>query len=260
MTRTSASAARPLLVATGVLAVVLAPQLVSFYVDWLWFQSVDLPQVFVTSFKAQAFWSLAGGLLGFLVAYVSHVAMVRATRGRLVTVSFQNQSVVQLEVPKHLDRLALAAPALAAFLVGSLFAANWLKFLLQAGAAPFGSVDPVFGRDISFYVFSLPVLEIVGSGLLLALGIALLAAAALYFLKGAILLSNQGVAAERPAAVHLAVLGSLLFLVLAFNTFVSMHAVLSSTTGLVAGATYTDIHARLPAMSCRSRSPWSRRP
>ena len=110
------------------------------------------------------------------------------------------------------------------------------------------SVDPVFGRDISFYVFSLPVLEIVGSGLLLSLGIALLAAAAMYFLKGALLLTNKGVSAERPASVHLAVLGSLLFLVLAFNTFVGMHAVLSSTQGLVAGATYTDIHARLPAM------------
>ena len=48
--------------------------------------------------------------------------------------------------------------------------------------------------------------------------------------------------------MHLAVLGSLLFLVLAFNTFVGMHAVLTSTQGLVAGATYTDIHARLPAM------------
>ena len=193
MTRTKSPAVAPLFVVALVLAFILVPQLASFYVDWLWFESVELPQVFVTSFKAQAFWSLAGGLLGFLVAFVSHLAMVRATRGRVVTVSFQNQAALQLDVPKHLDRLALAAPALAAFVVGSLFAANWLKFLLQAGAAPFGSVDPVFGRDISFYVFSLPVLEIVGSGLLLALGIALLAAAAMYFLKGALLLTNRGV-------------------------------------------------------------------
>jgi uncharacterized membrane protein (UPF0182 family) len=248
MTRTRSPAVAPLFVVALVLAFIFVPQLASFYVDWLWFESVELPQVFLTSFKAQAFWSLAGGLLGFLVAFASHLAMVRATRGRVVTVSFQNQAALQLDVPKHLDRLALAAPALAAFVVGSLFASNWLKFLLQTGAAPFGSVDPVFGRDIAFYVFSLPVLEIVGSGLLLALGIALLAAAAMYFLKGALLLSNKGVSAERPASVHLAVLGSLLFLVLAFNTFVGMHTRLSATQGLVAGATYIDIHARLPAM------------
>jgi len=248
MTRAKSPAVAPLFVVAVVLAFIFVPQLASFYVDWLWFESIALPQVFLTSFKAQAFWSLAGGLLGFLVAFVSHMGMVRATRGRVVTVSFQNQAALQLDVPKHLDRLALAAPALATFVVGSLFASNWLKFLLQAGAAPFGSVDPVFGRDISFYVFSLPVLEIIGSGLLLALGIALLAAAAMYFLKGAILLTSKGVSAERPAAVHLSVLGSLLFLVLAFNTFVGMHTVLSSTQGLVAGATYTDINARLPAM------------
>ncbi len=248
MTRTRSPVTGPLLVSALVLAFILAPQLSAFYVDWLWFESIELPQVFAISFKAQAFWSLAGGLLGFLLTYASHLAMVRATRGRVVTVSFQNKANLQLDVPKHLDRLALAAPALAAFVVGSLFAANWQKFLLSAGAAPFGSVDPVFGRDISFYVFTLPVLEIAGSGLLLAFGIALLAAAALYFLKGALLLTNKGVTAERPAAAHLAILGSLLFLVLAFNTFVGMHAVLISTQGLVAGATYTDVHARLPAM------------
>ncbi len=238
-----------MLVVAGVLAFILVPQLVSFYVDWLWFESIDLARVFVTSFKAQAFWSLTGGLLGFLIVYASHLAMVRATRGRGLTVSFQNEAALQLDAPRHIDRLALVAPALAAFVVGSLFANNWRKFLFQAHATPFGSADPVFGRDISFYVFSLPVLEIVGSALLLALGLALLAAAVMYFLKGSLLLTGRGITAERPASVHLAVLGSLLFLVLAFKTFVSMHAVLFSTRGLVAGATYIDVNARLPLMN-----------
>ena len=172
MTRGRTPGAVPVLVFATFLALMVVPQAASFWVDWLWFESVELPQVFITSFKAQAFWSLAGGLLGFLVAFVSHLAMVRATRGRVVTVSFQNQAALQLDVPKHLDRLALAAPALAAFVVGSLFAANWLKFLFRADAAPFGTADPVFGRDISFYVFTLPVLEVVASALGLAVGTA----------------------------------------------------------------------------------------
>ena len=53
----------------------------------------------------------------------------------------------------------------------------------------------------------------------------------MYFLKGALLLTSRGITAERPAAVHLSVLGSLLFLVLAFNTFVGMHAVLYLDAG-----------------------------
>ena len=240
---------RPLLLGAGVLAFILAPRLFSFYVDWLWFGSVELAQVFATSFKAQAFWTLAGGLLGFLPVYASHLALVRATRGRVLTVSFQNQELIQLNVPKHLDRLALVAPALAAFAVGSLFAGNWRTFLFQANATAFGSADPVFGRDISFYVFSLPVLEVVGGALALTLGIALLAAAAMYVLKGALLFTGRGISAERAVSVHLSVLGSLLFLALAFNTFVGMHAVLSSTRGLVAGATYVDVNARLPLMN-----------
>ena len=249
MTRTKSLGARPLLVVAGVLAFILAPQLASFYVDWLWFESVDLARVFVTSFKAQAFWSLAGGLLGFLLVYASHLAMVRATRGRVLTVHFTDDVALRLNLPGRLDRLALVAPALAALVVGSLFASNWRNFLFQANATTFGSADPVFGRDISFYVFSLPVLEVVGSALLLTTGIALLAATAMYFLKGSLLFTGRRIAVERSASVHLAILGSLFFLVLALNTFVSMHAVLYSTQGLVAGATYIDVNARLPVMN-----------
>jgi uncharacterized membrane protein (UPF0182 family) len=248
MTRTRRPGTGPLLVLAAVLAFILGPQMVAFYVDWLWFGSVGLAGVFETSFKTQAFWSLAGALLGFLPVYASHLAVVRATRGRVLTVSFQNGAAVHLDVPGRLDRFGLAAPVLAAYVVGALFSGNWRTFLFQANATPFGAVDPVFGRDIAFYVFTLPALEVVGGALVAALGIALLAAAALYFLKGAIRLSPRGLAVERPATVHLSVLASLLFLVLALNTFVGMHAALSSTRGLVAGATYVDVNARLPLM------------
>ncbi len=248
MTRTKFPGVAPLLVFAGVLAFVFVPRASSFFVDWLWFQSVGLQQVFVTSFKAQAFWWLVGALVGFLVVYASHVAMMRATMGRAVVVPFENEAAMVLNEPRHLDRLALVAPVLAALLVGTLVGNNWLKFLMQANATAFGSADPVFNREIAFYVFTLPVLEIAGNAALLALGIALLAAGVVYFLKGAAFVTNRGITAERPASVHLAVLGSLIFLVLAFNTFVGMHAVLYSTHGLVAGATYTDVNARLPMM------------
>jgi hypothetical protein len=241
--------AGPLLIGAGFLLFFLVPQAVSFYVDWLWFESVDLAQVFVTTFKAQSFSLLAGGLLGFLVAYASHLAMVRITRGRVLTVAFQNQTVLELDAPKRLNQLALAAPVLAAFIGASLFAANWRTFLFNVNATAFGATDPVFGRDISFYIFSLPVLEVFGSALLLVLGLSLLAAGLMYFLKGAVALTGRGITVERAASVHLSILGSLILLALALNTFVGKHAILFSAKGLVAGASYTDINARLPVMS-----------
>ena len=249
MTRTRSPKTRLLLVVLGVGVLILAPKLVSFYVDWLWFGSVDLAQVFATTLKAQLFWTLAGGLLGFLVVYASHLAMARATRGRVLALSIENIAALRLEMPGRLDRIALVVPVLGALVVGFLFAGNWRTFLFQANATSFGSADPVFGRDISFYIFSLPALEIVVSALLLSLGMALLAATVMYVLKGALALTGRGIAVERPVSVHLSVLGSLLFLVLALDTFVGMHAVLFSTRGLVAGATYIDVNARLPLMN-----------
>lgn len=248
MTRKKTPSAPLLLLALGAMVFILTPKAMSFYVDWLWFGSIELAQVFLIRLKAQAFWTLAGGALGFLVVYVSHLAMARATRGRVLAVSIENSAAFRLEMPGRLDRIALVAPGLAALVVASMFGGNWRTFLFQANAAVFGAADPVFGRDISFYIFSLPVLEIVGSALLLSLGIALIAAGVMYFLKGAILLTGRGIVVERRVKVHLSVLGSLIFLVLALNTFAGMHALLYGTRGLVAGATYVDMHARLPLM------------
>jgi len=240
------SGVRVLLVVAGLLTLVLGPKLVSFYVDWLWFGSVGLGQVFTTSLKAQVLCTLAGGLLGFVIAYASHLVMARATRGRALTIAIENSAAFRLELPGRLDRIALVGPALAALVVGALIGFNWRTFLFLANATPFGSLDPVFGRDISFYVFTMPALELIVSALLLSLGIALIAATAMYVLKGALMMTGRGIVAERQATAHLSVVGSLIFLVLAFNGFVGMHATLYGTRGLVAGATYLDVNARLP--------------
>jgi len=81
VTSSKSPGAVPVLVFASFLALVAVPQIASFWVDWLWFGSVGFAQVFTTSFTAQAFWSLAGGLLGLAVTLVSHLAMARATGG-----------------------------------------------------------------------------------------------------------------------------------------------------------------------------------
>jgi uncharacterized membrane protein (UPF0182 family) len=80
------------------------------------------------------------------------------------------------------------------------------------------------------------------------LAISFVAAALNYVLKGTIVLSQKGLSAERSVTFHLSFIGGLIFLALSLKTYISMHALLYSSGGLVAGATYTDVHAAIPFM------------
>ena len=62
-------------------------------------------------------------------------------------------------VRKFLVRGSVAGIAFLAFLFGSYAAANWETVLLALNGAPFGETDPIFGRDFSFYIFTLPALR-----------------------------------------------------------------------------------------------------
>ena len=53
------------------------------------------------------------------------------------------------------------AIVIAALLAGIAGASNWLMWLSFFNAAPFGQTDPLFGRDVGFYVFRLPVYQAV---------------------------------------------------------------------------------------------------
>ena len=118
-------------------------------------------------------------------------------------------------------------------------------------AAASGFSDPIFGKDVSFYLFTLPVHEIISAILLFILGVSFVVSALNYILKGAILLSPKGIVAERVASSHLSVIGSLIFLVFAWKAYIGMHAILYSSHGHVSGATYTDVHAVIPFMQAK---------
>ncbi len=233
------------------LAFFFLPQFIALYTDWLWFKSVRFESIFTVKINTQVFSSLAGALAGFIMTYINYLIAKRATKGRVVTISFQNEAMPQLDMLKHFDKIAFLVPVFMGFFIGFLFNNNWFKFLYFLNAAEFGYADPVFGKDISFYIFSLPVLEIFGNALLLILGVSLGMAAFMYILKGSVMITNRGIASEQQAKVHLSVIGGLMFLVLAFNTFLGMHAMLYNSQGLVAGATYTDVHAGIPFMKVR---------
>jgi uncharacterized membrane protein (UPF0182 family) len=109
--------------------------------------------------------------------------------------------------------------------------------------------DPVFGRDVGYYVCTVPVLgDAIGLGLALTI-LSLLATVLLYVLRRDIVVFRRQVTVEPSAHLHLAVLIAALFFLIALRAyFVRLPGLLYSTTGPLVGASYADLHAQLTGL------------
>src|SRR5690606_18517955 len=108
----------------------------------------------------------------------------------------------------------------------------------------FGREDPQFGRDLSFYVFTLPLMHFVQQWTLSLLFLAALASAGVYAL--AISLQRFEFNITQPMRVHLSLVAGAILLTIAAGTVLSIYDIVNSPGGIVYGAKYTDVNARLP--------------
>ncbi|WP_375500607.1 UPF0182 family protein [uncultured Nostoc sp.] len=124
---------------------------------------------------------------------------------------------------------------------------HWPKVLQYFHPTLFNSTEPLFGRDISFYVFSLPVWELLELWLM---GLCLygFVAVTLTYLLSADSLSQGIFPGFSPQQQrHLFGMGGLLMLVVALSYWQSRYELVYSTRGVSYGASYTDVTAQLPA-------------
>jgi len=132
-----------------------------------------------------------------------------------------------------------------ALIFGLVAQGNWEVVLRFFNGQPFGITDPVFHKEISFYIFSLPFLSFLRSWLLGALIVTLLGSVGVYILSYAV----QRLRFDRARSV-LAHVGGLVIAILglfAWSYWLGIWELVFSTRGVVFGASYADIHAKLPA-------------
>ncbi len=218
--------------------------------EWLWFDSLGLRPVYELRLAMEwgLFWGTA--LITFLVL-VGNVFLARrlapAEILRVVRPKVQKQQIITETYrigATVFDFLLWTGAAAVGLIVGLAAQDNWLTVLRFLNRVPFGQTDPIFGRDVGFYVFELPVYWLLKDWALWTLLLALTATAGVYLASRA---ARAGF--PRLARVHLSILGALLFLVLAADWVLQTFGLLNSTFGVVQGAGYTDLHAHLPAFN-----------
>src|SRR5437660_175704 len=226
----------------------LLSNLVPLVAEWLWFQALGYERVFTTRLVAEALLGVGIGGLVFAFLYVNLRIAQRGLVPNPLVVQF-SAGAAAVDVTRLVRRLALPTALGLALLFGIGAAGSWLGVLQFLHRTPFGVTDAVFGRDVGYYVFTVPV--IAGAlGLITTLTtFALAAAIGLYVLRRDVVVFGRRVTVEPSARLHLALLIALLFLLAALRVyFVRLPGLLYSTTGPLVGASFSDLHAALTGL------------
>jgi uncharacterized membrane protein (UPF0182 family) len=227
----------------------VAPAIARRITDWLWYAEIGFERVFFTKIIAQ--WLLGGvaGAAAFLIFY-GNVRLALARRptepGAGAPPPRRETSLSRFE--RIASALALPSTVTLALLFALVVATEWRVLLQFLYRTPFGTADPVFGRDIGYYVFVLPLLEAVIDYAVLALMLAVASVWFIYTARGAIRRGGWRFRLEPTARRHVAILAALLLVVLAAQIpLIAIPHLLYSPHSVLVGANYTDLNARLPA-------------
>jgi uncharacterized protein len=212
--------------------------------DLFWFEAIGYPQVFWRLLLIKLALFGATTAIVFVYAWVNLRLLTRRVDliGTVPTTSPMAQ-VAGMAPPGLVRAFELLAPLAAALVVGFGFAEGWDAFIRFLWAQPFGQTDPLYGRDIGFYLFALPFLDRIQNT------IAMLAFAATVLLfsayrRGGLIGYRPGVGIVAPRAVlnHLLANAVLFLFAWASGYVLDRYGLLTESSGAVFGAGYTAVN------------------
>ncbi|MEW6381521.1 MAG: UPF0182 family protein [bacterium] len=235
------------------LAVVAIREMAHLYGELLWFKSLHYSPVFWTIFLTK--WSVwfIFGMAFVLVAGINiYLARKIGAPKNHWELSYRTQEpggvkVIPLQ-PEQVDKLLIVACLLLGGLMGLWPALrSWDSFLRFLYQKPFAQVDPIFHRDIGFFVFTYPIYVFLQQWLFCALLITSVLVGYIYVKDKAMNLKPGEISFTRRAKVHLSVLNGFILLLIAWDSRLKLLGLLYSNRGVVFGAGYTDMNAQLIA-------------
>jgi uncharacterized protein len=224
----------------------------SYYVDGLWFGSLGYGEVFRKTLSLQWAVFVAFFAATFLSLYGWFLALRRAYRSDLLSGSiiFIGGRPVKLPVERILRLTAFILSLLIAVATGAGMMTEWSTFALYGYAPPTpGSVDPIFGKPLHFYLFTLPAWQLITTWLLTLAVIACLVALFFVVITG----STQLLSGRRGNSIALPWRGfsiafAFLLLILAMRVYLSRFEALFDEHAIFSGVTYTDAHLTITGL------------
>ena len=209
------------------------------YTDYLWyeqlgFQSILLKEVFTKLILIFSGWFIASSFLGINIYFANKIS-----NG---PIEYDVDGSILNLYKKITFWVYLVIILLFGLIAGLILSGSWLEILMFFNFQEFNELDPVFGRDISFYVFQLPVFHIIQGWVLTISILSLIITGAVYLINSVI----RGVKFEMNSSnwVQISLILAFIMFILSIGNFLSRWDIPLTEGGLVDGALYTDINIK----------------
>ena len=209
------------------------------YTDYLWyeqlgFESILLKEVFTKLILIFSGWFIASSFLGINIYFANKIS-----NG---PIEYDVDGSILNLYKKITFWVYLVIILLFGLIAGLILSGSWLEILMFFNFQEFNELDPVFGRDISFYVFQLPVFHIIQGWVLTISILSLIITGAVYLINSVI----RGVKFEMNSSnwVQISLILAFIMFILSIGNFLSRWDIPLTEGGLVDGALYTDINIK----------------
>ena len=246
----------PILLAVAAVLVFGVGTVLSYYVEALWFESLGVADVFWTSLRLQGQTFTFFAVATFLILYGAFLALKPPRLGELAGLPILiNGQPIKLPVEPVIRLVALGGSFVIAAATGAAMMSDWnvLALYWQAGSeavlrAGQAIADPIFGRPLPFYLFTLPAWQLI-TGWLMTLAVIVGAMAAFFVMitGGTRMLGGRRDSSD-PAWRGLSIAFAFVMFMLAARVYLGRFEQLFEDHTIFAGVTYTEAHVTLTGM------------
>ncbi|MGB7606406.1 MAG: UPF0182 family protein [Lutisporaceae bacterium] len=245
-----------ILAAALLLVIVFFTSIINYLIDYQWFSELNFQEIFFKKLVTQIQFFVPAFIILFIIIF-AYMKIINAHSEKKSGIG------ISAKARKAKNMIFGLVSVIVAFIFSLVFVSEiWYNFLIYINKTPFNLTDPIFNKDISFYIFELPFLNNLYS-FLLGLVFVLFVINIIYntitiFSTGVPNYGNQDniTTIYKPESIYknilsaasrqLTLLGGIFFLILAFGFYIRMFELLYSGRGIAFGASYTDVHVTLP--------------
>ncbi|MCG2721582.1 MAG: UPF0182 family protein [Thermodesulfovibrionales bacterium] len=240
---------KPFVFIAGILAFLFlfGGTFIAVYTDWLFFSELDYHSIFVKILSTQLLLGFTFGLFS-LVFIMINLFFANRAHFAPIELFFGGQTQISLNIAmlaKWVKPITAILGILSGLYIGLIGSSLWNEFLLFQNRLSVGMSDPFFNQDVGFYLFAVPWLEIIRNLITLLIFITLLLVLINYFLRGGITLQEKNISIDKRVRIHASFLGGLFIINIAFGLYLDQFQLLLSPQGIIFGAGYADVHARM---------------
>src|SRR6476661_4476153 len=221
--------------------------LTNVYVDYLWFNETRFTEVFWTELQTRVLlFAVAGVATGGLTALAIYLAYRFRPTFRPMSLEQQNLERYRQSLEPRRGLVLTGVAVVLGLFAGFTAQGSWQTWLKFRNSTDFGTKDPQFGIDTSFFVFDYPFYRLaLGFGFAIVL-LALIGSVLTHYVFGGLRLQTPGQKLTAAARVQLSVLLGMFVALKAVAYWLDRYGLVYSTRGEVfTGASYTDVNALL---------------